>query len=74
MTKAIQQSVRFRVPPEKRLDVSLDSKKHSAATGAPARMSRKTGGMFTARGRQLRGRNLLIIRNRMIVQAWRATH
>ena len=37
-------------------------------------MSRKPGGTFTAWNGQLRGRNLLIVPNRLIVQAWRATH
>ena len=37
-------------------------------------MSRKVGGAFTAWGGQLRGRNLMIVPNRLIVQAWRATH
>lgn len=74
MTKAIQQSVRFRLGPRELFDLFLDSKKHSAATGAPARMSRKTGGTFTAWGGQLRGRNLLVVPGSIIVQAWRANH
>jgi activator of HSP90 ATPase len=74
MTKAIQQSVEFRASPEQLFEIYLDSKNHSEATGAPARLSRKPGGKFTAWGGQLAGRNLLIIPKRMIVQAWRATH
>lgn len=74
MTKAIQQSVRFDVPPGRLFDIYLDSRKHSDATGAPARMSRKVGGKFTVWGGALRGRNLDIVPGRMIVQAWRATH
>jgi activator of HSP90 ATPase len=74
MTKAIQQSVRFRARPEELFEMYLDSKKHSVATGGAAQMSRKAGGAFTAWNGQLRGRNLLIVPKRMIVQAWRATH
>jgi activator of HSP90 ATPase len=74
MTKAIQQSVKFKASAAEIFDMYLDSKKHSAATGAPATVSRKTGGKFTAWGNQLSGRNLLIIPNKMIVQAWRANH
>jgi activator of HSP90 ATPase len=51
----------------------LDSNKHSAATGGAARMSRKPGGTFAAWDGQLSGKNLLIVKNRMIVQAWRST-
>jgi activator of HSP90 ATPase len=74
MMKAIQQSVEFRATPERLFEIYLDSKEHSEATGAPARLSRKPGGKFTAWGGQLAGKNLLIIPKRMIVQAWRATH
>jgi uncharacterized protein YndB with AHSA1/START domain len=74
MTKAIEQSVRFTAPPATLFDTYLDSRKHSAATGGKATMSRKVGGTFTAWNRQLRGRNLLIVPKRLIVQAWRAAH
>ena len=37
-------------------------------------MSRKPGGTFTAWNGQLRGRNLLIVPKRMIVQAWRSVN
>jgi hypothetical protein len=55
MTKAIQQSVRFKASPETLFDTYLDSKKHSAATGGNARMSRKAGGSFVARNGQSSG-------------------
>ena len=74
MTNAIQQSVKFKASAAEIFDMYLDSKKHSAATGAPAKVSRKAGGKFTAWANQLSGRNLLIIPNKMIVQAWRANH
>jgi len=74
MTRVIQQSVQFLAPPEVLFEMYLDSKKHSEATGGAARMSRKAGGQFTAWGGQLRGRNLLIVPNQIIVQTWRGTH
>jgi hypothetical protein len=51
MTRVIQQSVLFPVPPEELFEMYLDSKKHSEATGGRARMSRKAGGEFTGLGR-----------------------
>jgi activator of HSP90 ATPase len=39
-------------------------------TGMPAKVSRRVGAGFTAFGGALRGRNLLIVPKRMIVQAW----
>ena len=74
MTKAIQQSVRFKASPATLFEMYLDSKEHSAATGGKANLSRKVGGAFTAWNKMLRGRNLAIIPNRMIVQTWRSVN
>ena len=74
MTPAIQQSVEFSAPPARLFEMYMDSKKHSAATGGLAKLSRRVGGAFTAWGGQLRGKNLLIISNRMIVQSWRSVN
>ena len=74
MTKTIQQSVRFAASPRTLFELYLDSKKHSAATGGKANINRKVGGAFTAWNEQLRGRNLLIVRNKLIVQAWRSVN
>jgi activator of HSP90 ATPase len=74
MTKAIQQSVKFSAPPEKLFEMYLDSKKHSESTGGAAELSREVGGKFTAWHGQLEGRNLLIVPNKMIVQAWRSVN
>ena len=73
MTKTIQQSVRFNATPETLFEMYVDSEKHSKATGAPARVSRKPGAAFTAFGGMLEGRNLLIVPGEMIAQAWRST-
>lgn len=72
MTPAIQQSEEFAATPAGLFEMYMDSKKHSAATGGAAKISRKAGGAFTAWGGQLRGKNLLIIPKRMIVQSWRS--
>jgi len=73
MTEAIQQSVEFNASPETLFELFMDSKKHAAATGGPARISRKNGGAFTAFGGMLCGKNLLIVPKKMIVQAWRSS-
>jgi len=74
MTKPIVQSVVFKATPEELYRIYTDSKRHSEATGAPASVSSKTGAKFTAFDGMLSGRNLAVDPNRMIVQAWRATH
>jgi activator of HSP90 ATPase len=74
MTPAIQQRVTFRASPKALFEMYLDSRKHAAATGAPAKMKRKAGGSWSAHGGQIGGQNLLIVPGRMVVQAWRAAH
>ena len=74
MTPAIQQSEEFNASPAELFELYMDSKKHSAATGGPAKISRKVGGAFTAWGGELWGKNLVIVPKRMIVQTWRSSH
>lgn len=74
MTRAIQQNVEFAAAPEALFEMYMDSKKHSESTGGVAKMSRKTGGKFTAWNGMLAGKNLLIVPKRFIVQSWRGTH
>jgi activator of HSP90 ATPase len=73
MTEAIQQSVEFSASPATLFEMYVDSRKHSEATGAPAKVSRKPGAAFSAFAGALRGKNLLIVPNKMIVQAWRSS-
>jgi activator of HSP90 ATPase len=73
MTKTIQQSIVFQASPETLYDMYMNSKKHSAATGFPAKLGRKTGSAFTAFGGQLEGRTLALVPGKMIVQSWRST-
>jgi activator of HSP90 ATPase len=51
----------------------MDSAKHSAATGAPAKISPKVGGKWSAFGGMILGKNLDLVPNRMIVQSWRSS-
>ena len=70
----VSQSVTFSVSPERLFDIFTDSKKHSAATGAKAKVSRKAGAKWSAFGGQIGGRNLAVVPSRLMVQAWRARH
>ena len=74
MTKPIVQSVTFKASPAELFRIFTDSKKHSAATGAKASVSAKPGAPFTAFEGMLSGKNLNVVPNRLIVQAWRASH
>jgi activator of HSP90 ATPase len=73
-TRTIQQSAEFPASAAELFEMYLDSARHSAATGAAAKLGRKVGAKFTAWGGALAGRNLMIVPGRVIVQAWRATH
>jgi activator of HSP90 ATPase len=59
--------------PAKLYELFMDSAKHSAATGMPAKISRKAGGKWSAFGGMILGRNLLLVPNRMVVQTWRSS-
>jgi activator of HSP90 ATPase len=74
VTPTIQYSAVFEnATPAKLYALFADSAKHSAATGMPAKISKKAGGNWTAFGKMLLGKNLVIIPNKMIVQTWRSS-
>jgi activator of HSP90 ATPase len=72
MTPVIEQSVSFSATPKTLYEFFMDSAKHTAATGMPAKVSPKAGGKWSAFGGMICGKNLVLIPNRMIVQAWRS--
>jgi activator of HSP90 ATPase len=74
MAHVIRQTVTLKIPPSELYETFLDSQKHSTVTGAPAQVNREIGGTFSAFGGQILGKTLLVVPDRMIVQAWRASH
>ena len=60
MTPTISQRVRFSASAETLFEMYMDSKKHAASTGAPAKLSRKVGGFWSAHRGAIGGKNLLI--------------
>ena len=71
--KTITQTVLFDASPHEVFEMLMDSKKHSAFTGAEAIISRKAGGSVFAYDGYIEGKNLEIIRDRKIVQKWRGS-
>jgi activator of HSP90 ATPase len=71
MARVIQQTVTFAAPPRVLYDLYTDARKHSAATGGRAAVTRRAGGRFSAFGGALRGKILGLVPNRMVVQTWR---
>lgn len=71
MSDAIHQDIDFRANPQRVYEALLDSKQFSAFTGAPADIERQEGGAFTCFGGVITGRNVELIPDKRIVQAWR---
>lgn len=73
MNKAIEQKIRFQgATAEELFNIFVNPKKHSAIHGGAAtKISNKEGDNFSLLNGNLNGKNLLIVPNRMIVQAWR---
>jgi uncharacterized protein YndB with AHSA1/START domain len=73
MADAIQQEVVFKASPARIYDALLDSKQFSEFSGgAPAEISRTPGGAISCFGGMITGRNVELMPNQRIVQAWRA--
>jgi activator of HSP90 ATPase len=49
----------------------MDSKRHTKLSGSRTTVSRRVGSAFKV-GRDLEGRNLTLVKDRRIVQSWRA--
>jgi|SRR5450432_2632911 activator of HSP90 ATPase len=74
MMPVLLQTVPFRATPKKLFEMYVDSRRHSASTGAPAKICRKVRGTFRAFGGAIHGKNLALVPGKRIVQLWRANH
>ena len=73
MADAIRQEIVFKASAKRVYDALLDSKQFSEFTGgAPAEISPEPGGALSCFGGMIRGRNIELVPNQRIVQAWRA--
>jgi activator of HSP90 ATPase len=71
---SLHQEVDLKASPQRIYEVLLDSKQFTACTGVPAEIDPKAGGAFSMFGGLIVGRNIELIPNQRIVQAWRPTH
>jgi activator of HSP90 ATPase len=67
----LHQEVDFKASPQRIYEALLDSRQFSAFSGEPAEISREAGGAFSMFGGKIVGRNLELLPNQRIVQAWR---
>lgn len=73
MPKTIVQKVVFKNTTAKALyDLYMDAKKHSLVTGAAAKISAKEGSKYFAHGGYINGKNLQLVKDKLIVQSWKA--
>jgi activator of HSP90 ATPase len=70
---SLHQEVAFTASPKRIYEVLLDSKQFAAFTGLPAEIDPQVGGAFKTFGGRIVGRNVELIPNQRIVQAWRPT-
>ncbi|WP_421725487.1 SRPBCC domain-containing protein [Bauldia sp.] len=75
MSDAIHQEVTFNATPSRVYAALMDSGEHATFTAnGAAEISRDAGGAFSAHGGEIVGRNIELVPDRRIVQAWRVKH
>jgi len=68
---SIHQEENFAVPPHRVYVALTDEKEFSAFSGAPAKIGKGEGDAFSLFGGAIVGRNIELLPDRRIVQAWR---
>jgi len=68
---SLHQEVDFKATPQRIYQALLSSKDFAAFTGAAAEIDAKPGGAFSLFGGMVIGRNIELLPNERIVQAWR---
>lgn len=72
MAKTIIQKVLFKNTTVNVLyQMYMNAQMHSLVTASPANISAKEGSKFTAHGGSITGKNLQLIKDKLIVQSWR---
>lgn len=71
-TGTIKQKVTLNASPQKIYELLMDSKKHSAFTGAKAKIGKKEGDAYSAYDGYIDGRNISLEPGKLIVQTWRS--
>ncbi|MFS8063184.1 MAG: SRPBCC domain-containing protein [Luteimonas sp.] len=72
MVDSIHQEVRFAASPERLYRILTDATSFSGMSGgAPAEIDATAGGAFSCFGGMILGRNIELVPNERIVQAWR---
>lgn len=67
----LHQELELGASPQRFYEAILDSKQFAAFSGEPAEIDRNPGGAFSMFGGKIVGRNIELVPNQRIVQAWR---
>ena len=70
---SLHQEIDYKATSQRIYDVLLSSKDFTAFSGAPAEIDPQAGGAFSMFGGMIVGRNIELVPNQRIVQAWRPT-
>jgi len=70
----LHQEVDLKTSPNRIYDILLDSKQFTAFSGEPAEISHDAGGTFSMFGGKIVGRNVELVPDKRIVQAWRPAY
>jgi activator of HSP90 ATPase len=68
----IHQELKFSAAPSRVYDALVNAKRFAAITGAPATGDGTEGAPFSAFGGYISGRHVELVRDKRVVQAWRA--
>ncbi|WP_235549665.1 SRPBCC domain-containing protein [Paenibacillus sp. Soil766] len=75
MSGTIRQEVTFTADPARIYEILTSSEQFSKASGgAPTEISTEEGGAFSCFGGMILGRNIELVRNKRVVQAWRVAN
>jgi activator of HSP90 ATPase len=74
MSSSIHQEINFNASQKRIYDALTDAKQFGKFTGAPAEIDQKAGGAFSCFGGMITRRNIELITNQRIVQAWRVSN
>jgi activator of HSP90 ATPase len=71
MGKTIRQTATFKASPHEVYEILMDEKKHAELSGGETKISRKAGGKVSIYDGEIEGKNLELVPDEKIVQAWR---
>ena len=71
---ALHQEIAIKARPQRIYEALLNSKQFAMFSGLPAEIDPKVGGAFSMFGGQIVGRNIELVPDQRIVQAWRPAH